>query len=217
MGVDDNSESKLKPSVVLTGSAKESYGPCIGLVDIGVSQSAFLFRVSLPSIRSDQSQLKCEIQRDGKVRIQGVITQGTGMLEGISSKCEMKVEKFCRPGPFTISFNLPGSVDPRLFSPKFRPDGILEVVVMKSMNPGRGEEWTRVCSQSEMQDESVSIVEAFEQLGLNVVQARVCCNHFFAMEAIVVDQDQQTTDTKDVTQAVLKAIERRGGEGMLVT
>ncbi|KAK8705780.1 hypothetical protein V6N13_049372 [Hibiscus sabdariffa] len=136
MGVEDNSESKLKPSVVLTGSAKESYGPPIGLVDIGVSQSAFLFRVSLPSIRSDQSQLKCEIQRDGKVRIQGVVTRGTGMLEGISSKCEMKVEKFCSPGPFSISFNLPGSVDPRLFSPKFRPDGILEVVVMRSMNPG---------------------------------------------------------------------------------
>ncbi|KAK8514099.1 hypothetical protein V6N13_063002 [Hibiscus sabdariffa] len=66
-------------------------------------------------------------------------------------------------------------------------------------------------------DELVSIVEAFEQLGLNVVQARVCCNNFFAMEAIVVDQDQQTTDIKDITQAVLKAIEKRGGERMLVT
>ncbi|KAK9014274.1 hypothetical protein V6N11_005437 [Hibiscus sabdariffa] len=65
-------------------------------------------------------------------------------------------------------------------------------------------------------DELVSIVEAFEQLGLNVVEARVCCNHFFAMEAIVVDQDQQTTDIKHVTQAVLKAIEKRG-ERMLVT
>ncbi|KAL4310424.1 hypothetical protein GQ457_01G041700 [Hibiscus cannabinus] len=65
-------------------------------------------------------------------------------------------------------------------------------------------------------DELVSIVEAFEQLGLNVVEARVCCNHFFAMEAIVVDQDQQATDIKHVTQAVLKAIEKRG-ERMLVT
>ncbi|KAK9013968.1 hypothetical protein V6N11_005143 [Hibiscus sabdariffa] len=32
-----------------------------------------------------------------------------------------------------------------------------------------GEEWTRVCSQSEMQHELVSIVDAFEQLGLNVL------------------------------------------------
>ncbi|GMJ02802.1 Increased DNA Methylation 3 [Hibiscus trionum] len=135
MGVQDHAESKLKPSVVLTGSAKESNGPSIGLVDIGVCQSAFLFRVALPSIRNDQSKLKCEIQRDGKVLIQGMITQGTEMLQGQSSKCEMRVEKFCSPGPFTISFNLPGPVDPRLFSPKFRPDGILEVVVMRNRRP----------------------------------------------------------------------------------
>ncbi|GMI72889.1 hypothetical protein like AT1G29270 [Hibiscus trionum] len=66
-------------------------------------------------------------------------------------------------------------------------------------------------------DELVSIVEAFEELGLNVVQARVCCNHFFAMEAIVVDRDQESRDIQDITQAVLKAIEKHGGERMLVT
>ncbi|KAH1055950.1 hypothetical protein J1N35_034015 [Gossypium stocksii] len=66
-------------------------------------------------------------------------------------------------------------------------------------------------------DKLVSIVEAFEELGLNVVRARVCCNHIFAMEAIVVAQDQQTTKTKDVTQAILKAIDKQGGERILVT
>ncbi|KAL1165841.1 hypothetical protein V6Z11_A06G155700 [Gossypium hirsutum] len=66
-------------------------------------------------------------------------------------------------------------------------------------------------------DKLVSIVEAFEELGLNVVRARVCCNHFFSMEAIVVAQDQQTTKTKDVTQAILKAIDKQGGERILVT
>ncbi|TYH67238.1 hypothetical protein ES332_D06G175200v1 [Gossypium tomentosum] len=66
-------------------------------------------------------------------------------------------------------------------------------------------------------DKLVSIVEAFEELGLNVVRARVSCNHFFAMEAIVVAQDQQTTKTKDVTQAILKAIDKQGGERILVT
>ncbi|KAK8512660.1 hypothetical protein V6N13_082803 [Hibiscus sabdariffa] len=135
MGVQDHTESKLEPSVVLTGFAKESNGPSIGLVDIGVCHSAFLFRVALPSIKNDQSKLKCEIQRDGKVIIQGMITQGTGLLQEQSSKCKMIVEKFCSPGPFTISFNLPGPVDPRLFSPNFRPDGILEVVVMRNRNP----------------------------------------------------------------------------------
>ncbi|KAA3467194.1 increased DNA methylation 3 [Gossypium australe] len=136
MGVQDYAESKLKPSVDLTGSAKEcSNGPSIGVIDIGVSQSAFLFRVALPGIRSDQSKLKCEIQRDGKVLIQGIVTQGSEVLQGLSSVCQMTVEKLCSPGPFTISFNLPGPVDPRLFSPKFRPDGILEVVVMRYRRP----------------------------------------------------------------------------------
>ena len=58
MGVQDYTDHpKLKPSVVLTGSAKEcNSGPTIGLIDIGVSQSAFLFQVGLPGIRNDQSK-----------------------------------------------------------------------------------------------------------------------------------------------------------------
>ncbi|XP_022714580.1 uncharacterized protein LOC111274228 [Durio zibethinus] len=58
----------------------------------------------------------------------------------------------------------------------------------------------------------VSILEAFDELGLNVVQARVSCNHIFAMEAIAVAQDQQSTDIKDITQAVLNAVEKQGGD-----
>lgn len=51
---------QLKPSVVLTGTAKEgSAGPPIGLVDIGESESAYLFRVALPGVRKDQ----CKFQR----------------------------------------------------------------------------------------------------------------------------------------------------------
>ncbi|XVF21380.1 hypothetical protein REPUB_Repub12eG0085600 [Reevesia pubescens] len=45
---------KLKPSIVFTGTAKEcKSGTVIGLIDIGVSQSAFLFLVALPGIRND--------------------------------------------------------------------------------------------------------------------------------------------------------------------
>jgi hypothetical protein len=44
----------------------------------------------------------------------------------------MKVQQLCAAGPFTISFNLPGPVDTRMFSPSFRPDGILEVVILKT-------------------------------------------------------------------------------------
>ncbi|XWS24630.1 hypothetical protein CRYUN_Cryun28dG0119100 [Craigia yunnanensis] len=124
------------PSVVLPGSAKVcNSGSTIGLIDIGVSQSAFLFQVSLSGIRNDQSKVKCEIQRDGKVLIQGMVTEGIRLLQGLSSICQMRVQQICFPGPFTISFNLAGPVDPRLFCLRFRPDGILEVVVMRYMRP----------------------------------------------------------------------------------
>lgn len=78
--------------------------------------------------------LKCEIERDGKVCIKGVIAEA-GVVKDSSSVFRMKVQQLCPPGPFTISFNLPGPVDPRLFSPTYRPDGILEVVVMKRKFP----------------------------------------------------------------------------------
>lgn len=75
-------------------------------------------------------KVKCQIQRDGRVHIEGVMT-GVGLLRDSSTVYQMKVQQLCPPGPFTICFNLPGPVDPRLFSPNFRPDGILEMVVMK--------------------------------------------------------------------------------------
>ncbi|XP_021295146.1 uncharacterized protein LOC110424782 [Herrania umbratica] len=81
-----------------------------------------------------------------------------------------------------------------------------------------GEEFVVKVTCNKGGDKLVSILEAFDELGLNVLQARVSCNHFFSMEAIAVAQDQQTTDIKDITQAVLKAIEKHGGgEETLVT
>ncbi|KAE8715029.1 Detected protein of unknown function [Hibiscus syriacus] len=65
-------------------------------------------------------------------------------------------------------------------------------------------------------DKLVSIMDALEEVGVNVVQVRVCSNHFFGMEATVVDHHQQTTDIKDITQAVQKVIQKQGGKGMLV-
>ncbi|KAF8411071.1 hypothetical protein HHK36_003610 [Tetracentron sinense] len=51
----------------------------------------------------------------------------------------------------------------------------------------------------------VSILENFEEMGLDVLQARVSCNHSFFMEAIVQAEDQ-TVDIREVTQAVFKAL-----------
>lgn len=75
--------------------------------------------------------LKCDIHTDGSVRIEGFVSDAQN-LKYEWKNYEMKLQNLCPAGPFTISFNLPGTVDPRLFSPCFRPDGILEVVVLKS-------------------------------------------------------------------------------------
>ncbi|KAH6765281.1 hypothetical protein C2S52_014337 [Perilla frutescens var. hirtella] len=51
----------------------------------------------------------------------------------------------------------------------------------------------------------VSILEEFERLNVNVVQARVSCKHFFGMEAIVED----TVDAAILSDAILKVIQNQ--------
>ncbi|XP_012073585.1 increased DNA methylation 3 [Jatropha curcas] len=127
---------QLKPPTTLTGTAKEGMnGPPIGLIDVGISENAYLFRVALAGMRKNECQLKCEIQRDGTVCIRGMVTPAGGILRDSSNRFKLKVQQLCPPGPFAMSFKLPGPVDPRLFCPNFRGDGILEGVVMKHTVP----------------------------------------------------------------------------------
>lgn len=51
----------------------------------------------------------------------------------------------------------------------------------------------------------VSILEAFERVNVNVVEARICCKHLFGMEAIVED----TVDAAVLSDAVLKVIQKQ--------
>lgn len=76
-------------------------------------------------------QFSCEVERDGKVSIKGVTSTGVKTVSKYSRVFEMKFQQQCPPGTFTLCFSLPGPVDPRLFSPYFRSDGILEGVVAK--------------------------------------------------------------------------------------
>ncbi|KAL5778416.1 hypothetical protein ACOSP7_011342 [Xanthoceras sorbifolium] len=118
-------------SITLTGTASKGIvGPSVGVVDIGVSEPAYFFRVALPGVRRDYCQFSCEIESDGKVHIQGS-TSGGETIRKRSRVFQMKFQQLCPPGPFTVSFSLPGPVDPRLFSPNFRSDGIFEGVVIK--------------------------------------------------------------------------------------
>ncbi|KAK4348950.1 hypothetical protein RND71_031705 [Anisodus tanguticus] len=118
--------------VVLTGTAcKGATGPPVGVVDIGVSSSAYYFRIALPGVKKDPGEFNCEIEKFGKVLIRGVTSTGGSTVSRYSRVFNMKIQQQCPSGAFTVSFSLPGPVDPTLFSPNFRSDGIFEGVVMK--------------------------------------------------------------------------------------
>ncbi|KAK4273488.1 hypothetical protein QN277_021874 [Acacia crassicarpa] len=121
-----------KSGFALTGSAAmRQVGPIIGLMDIGECEDSYLFRVSLPGVKRDESDFSCEVDTDGKVLIRGVTTTGEKTVCRYSQVFEMQSQNLCPPGHFSISFQLPGPVDPYQFSGNFGTDGILEGVVMK--------------------------------------------------------------------------------------
>ncbi|KAL1289685.1 hypothetical protein HN51_058091 [Arachis hypogaea] len=131
LSIPDVDDCDQGSSFVLTGTAKSGKcGPPVGVVDIGTSKAAYLFRVSLPGVRKDYSQFSCEIEYDGRVHIKGLLGGGRTITKQ-SRVYDMKVRQLCSPGPFTLSFRLPGPVDPRLFAPNFKSDGIFEAVVIK--------------------------------------------------------------------------------------
>jgi hypothetical protein len=121
-----------KSGYALTGSAAtRKVGPVLGLVDIGECEDSYLFRVTLPGVRRDQRDFSCEVESDGKVSIKGVTSTGEKTVCRYSQMFEMQSQNLCPPGRFSISFKLPGPVDPQRFSGNFGTDGILEGIVMK--------------------------------------------------------------------------------------
>ncbi|XP_010498528.1 PREDICTED: increased DNA methylation 3-like [Camelina sativa] len=128
----DMKECDAEPSVVTTGTAsKGTLGPSVGVVDIGVNKVAYFFQVALPGVRKDYGEFSCEIESDGKVILEGSTTAGEKTIKRHSRVFEMTIRKLCPSGPFKMCFSLPGPVDPRLFSPNFRSDGIFEAVIIR--------------------------------------------------------------------------------------
>ncbi|KAG0563247.1 hypothetical protein M758_8G015300 [Ceratodon purpureus] len=121
-----------KPVITFTGTAAaRNAGPLIGLVDIGISEDAYLFRTALPGVRKEEGEFKCEVECDGKVMIKGTTTTGETRVVRNNAVFLMQTQYLCPPGPFTVSFSLPGPVEPNQFTGTFGSDGILEGIVMK--------------------------------------------------------------------------------------
>ncbi|KAL6133992.1 hypothetical protein ACLB2K_066225 [Fragaria x ananassa] len=130
-----NIVAATKHGFALTGSAVTGQlGPTIGLIDIGESEDSYLFRVSLPGVRRDEREFSCEIENEGQVLIRGVTITGEKTVYRYSQIFEMQTQNLCPTGHFSISFQLPGPVNPQQFSGNFGTDGILEGVVMKRLD-----------------------------------------------------------------------------------
>ncbi|KAK1374394.1 Increased dna methylation 3 [Heracleum sosnowskyi] len=106
--------------------------PFLGKVNISVGDGAYNFQAALPGISTDLSGLKVSILNDGRVRIEGVVPGSSRANADVLY--EEEAREFPPPGPFSIAFNLPGPVDPRLTSSKYE-HGILDATVMKFRLP----------------------------------------------------------------------------------
>nr|XP_011460625.1 PREDICTED: uncharacterized protein LOC105350388 isoform X2 [Fragaria vesca subsp. vesca] len=92
-------------------------------------------------------------------------------------------------------------------------DLIKHIHMPKEVKVEKIEEGFRVRVTCEKADDTlVSILEAFDEMGLNILQAKVSCNSYFAMEAIAAHEAQNQEyklDVTGVTQAIIKAIKKR--------
>ncbi|CAN0852446.1 Increased DNA methylation 3 [Linum grandiflorum] len=108
--INENNKLTTMTTVIVHGKpvAFELFMLSWELVLIGISSAAYLFRVALPPLPDNYCGLSCEVSWEGKVEI----NHSGGLI-------------------FTTSFNLPGPVDPRLFSGNIKSDGIFEAVIVK--------------------------------------------------------------------------------------
>nr|GMD87299.1 alpha-crystallin domain-containing protein 22.3-like [Ipomoea batatas] len=133
--------ASTKGGYSISGSAANGQmGPVLGLVDIGESEDSYLFHVSLPGVKRDESEFECVVEDDGSVTIKGVTTHGEKTvhktIENQHHVFEMQSQNICPPGHFSISFKLPGPVNSEKFRGKFGADAILEGLVAKAEQKG---------------------------------------------------------------------------------
>lgn len=131
----NNIVTAARSGFALTGSAvKGQVGTPLSLMDIGESNDSYFFRVSLPGVKNNDRDFSCEVETDGKVLIKGVTVTGEKRIRRHSEVFEMQSQNLCPPGNFSISFKLPGPIDPKQFSGHFGTDGVLEGIVGKKQS-----------------------------------------------------------------------------------
>ncbi|XP_039169349.1 increased DNA methylation 3-like [Eucalyptus grandis] len=92
-------------------------------VNLAESEDCYLFQVSLPGVRRDQT-FGWEVDMSGEVLIEGETATSRQVVES-------RTGNLCPSGHFSLCFQLPSRVDPRLSNCNFGSDGIFEGVVKK--------------------------------------------------------------------------------------
>ncbi|WRX25055.1 hypothetical protein QQP08_017542 [Theobroma cacao] len=139
----DNMMAHTKYGVALTGAAATgSIGPLRGLRNISESEDSYHFRVNVPGASMEKGMIivisefmsagdfSCDIEPDGTVVIKGISTTGEKVVHWGSLVFEMLTQNLGPLGPFTISFQLPGPVNPQEVVSRLA-DGIFEAIVKK--------------------------------------------------------------------------------------
>ncbi|KAK8488576.1 hypothetical protein V6N13_027528 [Hibiscus sabdariffa] len=127
----DNALASTGRGIALTGAAATGiFGPIIRLVNLGLLEDSYYFRVSLPGMSPEIKDFNCEVDADGKVLIKGITTTGEKVVHRGSLTFSMMSQNLCPPGDFSVSFNLPGPVNPEEATGRLT-DGMLEVIVKK--------------------------------------------------------------------------------------
>lgn len=128
---EDKILSATKSGITLTGSAAlRALGPDLGILDIGESETSYLFRVSLPGVSMDEKDFSCDVDPDGEITIKGVSTTGGRTVRKNPRVYKMLAQNLWPPGDFSITFQLPGPVNNQQFNGDFT-DGIFTGVVKK--------------------------------------------------------------------------------------
>ncbi|KAK8506828.1 hypothetical protein V6N12_000398 [Hibiscus sabdariffa] len=127
----DNTMAATKSGVALTGAAATgSVGSVIGKVEIGELEDSYYFRVSLPGVSMDKKDFNCDIEPNGKVVIKGISTTGEKIVCKNFQIFHMQTQNLCLPGPFTVTFQLPGPVNSEEAT-SYLANGMLEAIVKK--------------------------------------------------------------------------------------
>ncbi|XP_073004068.1 increased DNA methylation 3-like isoform X2 [Typha latifolia] len=124
----------ITAAVSRTGAAELSPdGHLIGMNTIYSRSVSYMFLLFLPGLdRTPTARVICKVMTCGMIKISGVIAATSAQINfNVSGDAAQESMKLF-PGPFSLTFCLPGPVLPRSFKVTSFRDGLLEALILKN-------------------------------------------------------------------------------------